>query len=167
MADVPRGPEQMRTLVHALRRYAEASDRTVEAAGNRHGLYRTDLRALSLLMQRQAEGFRTTPKDLGRLLNLTSASTTALVDRLVADGHAERSRSTTDRRSVIIHHTSTAESEGRAVFTPLSERMMGHLRRFTPEQMSVAAEVIDAATAALEELDADPPLPPLRLAPHQ
>jgi len=143
----------MQALVHALRRYAEASDRAVEAAGNLHGMYRTDLRALALLMQREAEGLQTTPKDLGHLLNLTSASTTALVDRLVANGHAVRRRSTTDRRSVIVQHTPTAQEAGRAVFSPLSRVMTDYLSRFTPEQMDIAAEVVAAATAALDAAD--------------
>ena len=157
MPDAPYGPqasEHMQALVHALRRYAEASDRAVEAAGNLHGMYRTDLRALALLMQREAEGLQTTPKDLGHLLNLTSASTTALVDRLVANGHAARRRSTTDRRSVIVQHTPTAQAAGRAVFSPMSRVMMDYLARFTPEQMDTAAEVVAAATAALDDLDA-------------
>ncbi|MGD6979366.1 MULTISPECIES: MarR family winged helix-turn-helix transcriptional regulator [Citricoccus] len=161
MPDAPQAPhdsEQMRLLIHALRRYAEASDRMVEAAGNQHGMYRTDLRALTLLMQRQAEGLQTTPKDLGQLLNLTSASTTALVDRLVANGHAERSRSTTDRRSVFVQHTPSAQAEGRAIFSPMSRLMMEHLAQFTPQQMDTAAQVVAAATAALEELDATGPL---------
>ncbi|QCU77298.1 MarR family transcriptional regulator [Citricoccus sp. SGAir0253] len=153
MPSPARGAEEMRELVHALRRYAEASDRVVEAAGQEHGLFRTDLRALALLMQRQAEGLQTTPKDLGRLLNLTSASTTALVDRLVANGHARRSRSTTDRRSVIVHHTPQALEDGRAVFAPISEHMMRRLTGFSPEQMRTAAEVIAAATGALDDLD--------------
>lgn len=169
MPDAPYAPdasEQMRLLVHELRRYAEASDRTVEAVGNLHGMYRTDLRALTLLMQRQAEGLQTTPKDLGQLLNLTSASTTALVDRLVANGHADRRRSTTDRRSVIVQHTPTAQAEGRAIFSPMSQLMMERLARFTPEQMGTAAEVIAAATAALEDLDVAGP-PPAGAGPRQ
>lgn len=156
MPDAPYAPgasDPMGVLVQALRRYAEASDRVVEAAGNQHGMYRTDLRALALLMQRRAEGVQTTPKDLGQLLNLTSASTTALVDRLVANGHAERRRSTTDRRSVIVQHTPTAQAEGRAIFAPISQHMMEHLSHFSPEQMNTAAEVIAAATVALEDMD--------------
>lgn len=160
MPDAPyaaEASEQMRVLVHALRRYAEASDRAVEAAGNQHGMYRTDLRALTLLMQRQAQGLQTTPKDLGRLLNLTSASTTALVDRLVANGHAERNRSTTDRRSVIVRHTPTAQAEGRAIFSPISQQMMNQLAHFSPDQMDTAVQVIAAATTALEDLGATGP----------
>ncbi|NLE98804.1 MAG: MarR family transcriptional regulator, partial [Propionibacterium sp.] len=92
--------ETLRALVWALREYAETSERVVESSGTAHGVHRTDMRTLSLLMRRQREGDRTTPSDLVRLLGLTSASATALVDRLVEHGHAERARWEKDRRSV-------------------------------------------------------------------
>ena len=69
--DQPAGPpvrsDEMRALIMSLRRFAEASDRAVEAAGQRTGLHRTDLRALTILVQRQAAGATTSPGDLGRL----------------------------------------------------------------------------------------------------
>lgn len=142
-------PDTLPRLVQSLRRYAEASDRAVDAAGRRSGLHRTDLRALTILMQRQSAGQDTTPTDLGRLLSLTSASTTALVDRLVANGHAQRSPSTTDRRRVRITHTRSATEEGGRVFIPLARHLSTHLADFSPSQMDATLQVLAAATEAL------------------
>ena len=142
-------------LMQSLRHYAEASDRVVEAAGQRRGLHRTDLRALTVLMQRQATGADTSPSDLGRILNLTSASTTALVDRLVANGHAQRNPSTTDRRRVRIIHTRSAAEDGARIFAPLARHLSDHLARFSTDQMHIAAQVVVAATEALESFDRD------------
>ncbi|VXB79859.1 MarR family winged helix-turn-helix transcriptional regulator [Citricoccus sp. K5] len=147
-------------LIHALRRYAEVADRTVDAAGHRSGLHRTDLRALTILMQRQAAGLNTSPTDLGRMLSLTSASTTALVDRLVANGHAQRTPSTTDRRRVSISHTDTAAVDGRKIFMPMARTMTDRLSGFTPEQMQTAIEVLAAATEALDSFEAQAAPPP-------
>ncbi|MEO9248665.1 MarR family transcriptional regulator [Citricoccus nitrophenolicus] len=141
---------ELSQLIHALRRYAEMADRTTDAAGHRSGLHRTDLRALTILMQRQAAGLNTSPTDLGRMLSLTSASTTALVDRLVANGHAQRTPSTTDRRRISISHTDTAAADGRRIFRPMASSLAGHLSRFTPDQLQTATEVLDAATEALD-----------------
>ncbi|MFC0250053.1 MarR family winged helix-turn-helix transcriptional regulator [Citricoccus parietis] len=147
-------------LIHALRRYAEVADRAVDAAGHRSGLHRTDLRALTILMQRQAAGLNTSPTDLGRMLSLTSASTTALVDRLVANGHAQRTPSTTDRRRVSISHTDTAAVDGRKIFMPIARTMADRLSGFTPEQMQTAIEVLAAATEALDSFEAPAGPPP-------
>ncbi|MFC7403407.1 MarR family winged helix-turn-helix transcriptional regulator [Citricoccus sp. GCM10030269] len=154
MARASKESTELPALVQALRRYAEAADRTTEAAGHHHGVHRTDLRALTILMQRQAAGLETTPTDLGRLLNLTSASTTALVDRLVANGHARRSPSTTDRRRVNISHTDSATNDGRAIFRPLAQRLTDRLAEFSPEQMQTAVDVLQAATETLDSIDA-------------
>jgi DNA-binding MarR family transcriptional regulator len=176
MPQEPAPPAELAALVQALRRFAEASDRTTEAAGHHSGMYRTDLRALAVLMQRHQDGQDTTPTDLGRLLNLTSASTTALVDRLVASGHAQRQASTTDRRRVNITHTPAAIAEGRAIFMPLARQMASSLSGFTPGQMRTAIEVLQAATASMDSMaplgQATPPpgspapRPPSRPAPE-
>lgn len=140
-------------MIQALRRYSESADRTTDLAGSLGGHHRTDLRALTMLMQRQAEGMETTPTDLARLLHLTSASTTALVDRMVANGHAERERSSTDRRRVLVRHTASATQDGRTIFAPLAQHLMRHLSAFTEQEMQTAAAVLEAATAGM--LDAE------------
>lgn len=152
-------PAELGRLIQSLRQYAEASDRAVDAAGHHSGLHRTDLRALTILMQRQAAGVDTSPTDLGRMLNLTSASTTALVDRLVANGHARRTPSTTDRRRVRVDHTQSAAEDGRRVFVPMARHLAGHLSGFTPDQVRSAIQVLMAATEALNTFDplAEPP----------
>lgn len=159
MTDDPaQDPGKAWELVRALRAYAEVSERVVERTGTAHGLHRTDMRTLSLLMRRQAEGLVTTPSDLSRLLGLSSASTTALVDRMVGHGHAERERSERDRRSVSVSHTESAAAEGRKVFTPIAQHTIRWMAGFTDEELEVAVRVLQAATAAMvdaeRELDA-------------
>ena len=44
-----------------------------------------------------------TPKDLGRTLNITTGSVTAMVDRLESKGFMVRKPNPTDRRSVLLH----------------------------------------------------------------
>ncbi|GAA4774772.1 MarR family winged helix-turn-helix transcriptional regulator [Citricoccus nitrophenolicus] len=146
-------PAELHQLLQSLRHYAEASDRAVDAAGHRHGVHRTDLRALTILMQRREAGLDTSPTDLGRLLGLTSASTTALVDRLVSNGHARRSPSTTDRRRVSVTHTQTAAEDGSRIFVPLSRHLAAHLSGFTPDQILAACQVLAAATDALNTFE--------------
>lgn len=141
------------SLVWALREYAEIAERVVDLSGAKHGLHRTDMRTLSLLMRRQAQGIETTPSDLSKLLGLSSASTTALVDRLVHQGHAERARSERDRRSVEIFHTDSAATEGREVFQPIASHTALGLEGFTDEELAIAERVLRSVTRSLLEVE--------------
>lgn len=149
--------ETLLALVWALREYAETSERVIERSGNAHGVHRTDMRTLSLLMRRQRDGERTTPSDLGRLLGLTSASATALVDRLVNNGHAERARWEQDRRSVTITHTDTAAHTGQQIFMPIARHTADGLAQFSEDELATTIRVLRVATEALltveQELD--------------
>lgn len=111
------------------------------------------MRTLSLLMRRQAEGLVTTPSDLSRVLGLSSASTTALVDRMVGHGHAQRERSERDRRSITITHTDSAAVEGRAVFAPIARHTMRWMEDFSDDELETAVRVLRAATRAMEDAE--------------
>lgn len=139
----------------ALREFGESSDRMVDLAGRTVGLYRTDLRALTILMRRAAAGLETSASDLGRHLHLTKPATTAVVDRLVESGHAVRERSLQDRRRVLIHHTDSAVRDGGAAFAPMGGSIHAALADFSAEELQTALRVIRAATRSLADLEAD------------
>ena len=58
----------------------------------------TDLQAMQHLIMSGPLG----PTDLSRRLGISTAATTAVVDRLVAVGHAHRTQHPTDRRGIVI-----------------------------------------------------------------
>ena len=136
-------------IVAALRMYAEHSERVIDAHGARRRVHRSDLRALSLLMQRQQAGLETTPSDIAKHLGISSPSATALVDRLVKHGHAARERSARDRRSVHVVATEAAFAEGREVFRPIAAESAVAFADFTDEELATAERVLHAATGAL------------------
>ena len=143
-------------LVRALRAFSEQADHAADQAGRRIGLHRTDLRALSVLMSRTAQGLPTTPTDLGRALHLTRASATAVVDRLVASGHARRTPSEQDGRRVLVEPTPSAAADGAAAFGPMGRRISDALAGFDPADLEVALRVIEAATQAVAPLAEEP-----------
>ncbi|WP_125099337.1 MarR family winged helix-turn-helix transcriptional regulator [Leucobacter chromiireducens] len=65
-------------------------------------LNETDMRAIRMIMGAQQRGEVVTPKDIARAVDISSASTTKLVDRLIAAGHLVRSPHPSDRRTVSI-----------------------------------------------------------------
>ena len=64
------------------------------------------------------------PKDLSQFLGITSASTTSLIDRLVASGHVRREAHPTDRRSVVVVPTVESDKEVRVTLGAMHRRMM-------------------------------------------
>ncbi|MCC2617595.1 MarR family transcriptional regulator [Aestuariibacter halophilus] len=107
-------------------------------------------------------------KDLAKLINLSSATVTSILDRLEARGYAVRLRSNHDKRKVDLHLT----PEGRAAIKDAPTPLQSHfIRRFEALQeweqtqllstMQRIAEMMDAS-----EIDAAPVLDVGTLAQH-
>lgn len=112
-------------VMEALREWQEAARALSEASKRYMKLNESDMRAIRMLIRAQQQQRIVTPKDIAREVGISSASTTKLVDRLVAGGHLVRVAHPSDRRTTCIEvteHTrlSAHETIGRQ-----------HARRFT------------------------------------
>ncbi|MFJ3589777.1 MarR family winged helix-turn-helix transcriptional regulator [Streptomyces sp. NPDC090231] len=95
----------------------------------------------------------TTPTDLARRLDASTAATTLVIDRLVAGGHATREPHPTDRRKVIV---TPAEHWGATAYehvAPVIEGVNAAAAELSPGEQAVVAAflkrivgVYDAAT---------------------
>ncbi|MFG2597982.1 MarR family winged helix-turn-helix transcriptional regulator [Streptomyces sp. NPDC048462] len=95
----------------------------------------------------------TTPTDLARRLDASTAATTLVIDRLVAGGHATREPHPTDRRKVIV---TPAEHWGATAYehvAPVIEGVSEAAAELSPDEQAVVAAflerivgVYDAAT---------------------
>src|SRR5947209_8034247 len=97
--------------VQAFQRSTDAFD---DVVCQRLGINRTDLRCLDWLFD--------TPLAAGQLAEatgLSSAATTALLDRLETRGLVRRVRSTTDRRKVLVEMTELARRAAGQFYGPL------------------------------------------------
>ena len=110
-------------IVDLLRQLTTRTDRWIDERGQQHGVHRTHLHALAHLMEAERAGRQMSPGELSEALGLSAPATTALVDRLVAAGHAERRTHPTDRRRTIIATTDAAAHTGSAIFAPLAVRL--------------------------------------------
>lgn len=160
----------------AARRASSAGDGPIEAAANadyavvillrrvavqlnlvgaefaaRSGLHPTDLRAIIELLDAERAGVAATPTWLAGRLQLSTASVTALTDRLERAGHAQRSRGEADRRRVRLTVTNSAKQLGEAFFRPMIGQVVGILAGFGRTERDAIAEflaaVADAAAA--------------------
>jgi DNA-binding MarR family transcriptional regulator len=111
----------------------------------------TDLLALRYLLRAASIGERVGPKDLSRVLGITTASTTSLIDRLVASGHARREPHPTDRRSLVIVPTVATDSEVRATLGRMHRRMMEVAESMSAEDARVVITFLRRMGAAICE----------------
>ncbi|MFG6503070.1 MarR family winged helix-turn-helix transcriptional regulator [Microbacterium sp. P05] len=147
--------ERGRRLLSALRTY-QASEiamrrRTREAMS----MGENEMLALRFVIRAARQNTPATPRALSDYLGITSASVTALLDRLDAMGHIERSPHPTDRRSITIAPTEGAEETVRHTLGDMHERMMAATRGFDDAEAATIVAFLDAVTNAVDEVAED------------
>ena len=100
-------------IIDALRQYQEADSAMHARARAASSMSDNEIRIIQYLLTAARSDDTVTPTALSKHLGVTSASMTALLDRLERAGAIERVRHPSDRRSLVI----TA--------TPLAERTVG------------------------------------------
>lgn len=138
-------------VLSALRSFRVAEFATRRSASDSVGMGETDLLALRFLLRAQAEGEQVGPKDLSRVLSITTASTTSLIDRLVASGNARREPHPTDKRSLVIVPTVATDSEVRTAFGGIHHRMMAVVDALSAEEAHAVIKFLRGMTGALQE----------------
>ncbi|MDO5661577.1 MAG: MarR family transcriptional regulator [Brachybacterium sp.] len=136
-------------LLNLLRRYRESEGRMRSRVRGDMRMGEKDLRALRMLMRARARGEHVRQRDLAQMLEITPASTSALVDRLVRDGYAERREHPQDRRSVAVVATDHGDHEVRATLDEMHRKMLAAAQSLTPAQREGAALFLRAIDEAL------------------
>jgi DNA-binding MarR family transcriptional regulator len=140
-------------VLNALRVYRAAEAEMRRRTRDSMGMNETDLLAIRYAMRAYKAGHCISPKDLSRLLNISTASTTGLVDRLVASGHLTRRPHPTDRRSVEIVPTESADAEVRETLGEMHKRMLEVAESLTPEEALHVTRFLQRMTWAVEQQD--------------
>jgi DNA-binding MarR family transcriptional regulator len=86
------------------------------------------------------------PTELAERLDLTTGSVTALVNRLVKAGHAERHAHPGDRRRLVITLTRPGTRIIAGLFSGLRDATAGALDGATPRQRRIVAEFVESST---------------------
>ena len=120
MTDDARARQELALL---LRRLNVELDAVGQRFAERHGLNRTDVRALVAIMDAARRGEALTAGRLGEAVDLRSASVTALVDRLEKVGHVRRVRDPEDQHEVEVHGEDLIILRERDVHAVAAERI--------------------------------------------
>lgn len=117
----------------------------------------TDLQALRFLIKAQGENRIVSGRDLADHLGMTSASVTALLDRLTKTGHVQRTPHPTNRRSNMVTATPGSDDEVRQTLGAMHGRMIETARALSASDADLIQQFLEAMTTAVDSVDADGP----------
>jgi len=138
--------EKRAELALMLRRLTVELDAVGQRFAGLHGLGRSDVRALVAIMDAARAGRPMTAGALGAAVELSSASVTALVDRLERVGHVERVRDEHDRRRVVLEMTPAAMAAGGEFFGGLQRDLAAAMDSYSDEELDVVRRFLAEMT---------------------
>ncbi len=138
-ATVPRA--RVRRPTELIREFLDVSEEFEEYVGRELTVNPTDLQAMQHLIM----GGPLSPTELSRRLGISTAATTAVVDRLVAVGHASRTQHPTDRRGVVIVPTPASVERAMGTLMPMIMGIDGVLDEFDEGEQAIITAYLERA----------------------
>ncbi|NMD94986.1 MarR family transcriptional regulator [Rhodococcus sp. BL-253-APC-6A1W] len=151
MTSEPATHERAMQAVHQIRALAVELNLFGAEFARANNLPFTDVRALICLLDAERSGHPATPSWLREQLGLTSASVTALVDRLEASGHVQRQRHPQDRRSILLEVTPEAVELGWSFSGVLISNAVAKIEARSDEEMDTISSFIADLRQVVED----------------
>ena len=133
--------------LEALEELVAVAAQSPQAVARRAGLSVSELHSL-----RHLSSTPMGPVELAKVLGVTSAASSGVVDRLVAHGHAERRAHTDDRRRTEVVVTESGRREVFALLAPMFTGLAEVDGALTDEERAVVERYLRGATAALRSV---------------
>lgn len=133
----PRVPTGRPTVL--LRDILQVSDQFELHLGHELAVNPTDLQAMQHLIQSGPTG----PTALAKLLGISTAAVTSVVDRLVALGHASRTQHPTDRRGIVIVPNPASVKRAMDTLMPMIMGIDGVLGEFDPDEQAIITAYLE------------------------
>ncbi len=139
-------------LVHLLRALTVELDLAAARFARLHQLNGSDLRALIALLDAERTRTAATPGWLSSQLQMTSASTTTLIDRLTTRGLIARHGDPSDRRRTLLVVTERAHQLGESFFGPLITRVITALDTgFDADERAILHRLLAALATSVRQ----------------
>jgi len=142
-------------VLNALRRYRSAETAAQRRAREALGIGENALLALRVLLDAESDGRSVNAKELADRLEITPASTSALVDRLVRSGHVERHADPHDRRGVILTASGGSMRQVLRVIDQLDTRAIEVAEHLPQSEMSVIVSFLEQMARVVDHEDED------------
>lgn len=142
-------------LLQAFRLYRAAEVAMRRRTREAMAMGENDLLVLRYLLKAQRREELVSPGELARYLGVSTASMTAIIDRLEKSGHVRRERHATDRRSIYVIPTVDSDQEVRKTLGDMHDRMLAAVIDMTPEESRTVLDCLARLQAAVDGVDAD------------
>ncbi|WP_454129270.1 MarR family winged helix-turn-helix transcriptional regulator [Microbacterium aurum] len=143
-------------VIRALARFRLSDEGMHQRVRATASLGDNELRILQFLISRGRDGFDVKPSEIARELGISSASTTALLDRLERQGSVRRVSHPTDRRSILIAPTERAFGEVADIIDAYETRVAGAIDGLGDEGRRAVIAFLDAVAEAADEIASGP-----------
>lgn len=151
MPDTPSAKALSLRTLQAIQVLTDALDRMHSDLTRQMKTHTSDLRSLRMLAIREQQGISVTPQAIAEHLAITTAAATALIDRLVLQGFAERARHPQDGRSRIVTLTPKARQHFFAHFGGHLQAMRELIESMAPADLVVATQFLEALSARISD----------------
>jgi len=141
------GQPEVKEILEAFRRFRSADQDMRRHLASDMDLHVPDMEALQHVIEAERGGDALPPGRLADVLDISTASTTKLVDRLTAGGYLRRHAHPTDRRSVVLIATPHAHQEVRARLTEMHRAMAGAALAVPTDARRALVEFLETMTA--------------------
>jgi DNA-binding MarR family transcriptional regulator len=141
-------------VLQALRLYRAAEIAMRRRTRESMSMGENELLVLRYLLRAGSDGRSVSPSELTRYLGVSTASTTAIIDRLEKSGHVRRVPHPTDRRSIHVIATADSDSEVRATLGQMHDRMMEAVVDMPPEESAAVVRFLTRLHEAVDQVDA-------------
>lgn len=129
-------------VLEALQVYRAAEAAMRRRTGAAMGIGDNDLLALRLILDNTAAGRPTAAKDVSAYLGVSSASTSALIDRLVRGGFVERRQSLVDKRSTELVPTTAALGDTGPLLAAAQEQIAAATAELSPDEAATVTRFL-------------------------
>jgi DNA-binding MarR family transcriptional regulator len=143
----------------AVRRLLIAATAASVRLARSFGVSVADMGALDYIEQQESLGRALGPSELAAHLGMTSASATALVDRLEAAGLVRRSPRTDDRRRVVLTVTPATRARVEELLGPALQQLDDITEQLGPADRRAVDAYLDRVGEVLQVWSADPGQP--------
>jgi DNA-binding MarR family transcriptional regulator len=138
--------ELIQEVMNRLRAMGMTTDRFDQAAAERLGVNRTDLRVLDMLERNGP----LPPSRLAELNDLGRPAMTAVIDRLEKARYARRVADKSDRRRVLVEITPLARRRAMEIYGPIGEVSFAGFGEFTAAELEVISRFLDRSIELTE-----------------
>ena len=140
----PQRPAAAAPVLVALRRLLTAARLVQPAVAEQGGLTTSEVRTLELLAQGPLG-----PAEIARRLDVSTAASSGIVDRLVAHGHVERTPHPSDRRRQVVQMTDSGRVDTMRMLAPMLERLEQLEAGLDEHDREVVTRFLEGAVEAL------------------